>query len=181
MAHLAGVVHRDVKPANLLFDEAGHTYLADFGIAVNDLGAEHSHTVRSAGTPLYASPEQIRDGRAGPRSDQYSLAVVAWELLAGRSPFEGSRATDVVRDKLARGVPELGQVRGDLPAAISTVLQRATSIHPEDRYGDMAEFLVAWTEAVHRAPAIRTGDLFAPNDPTAARPNVATVGLHRLC
>ena len=180
VAHLAGVVHRDVKPANLLFDEAGHTYLADFGIAVNDLGAEHSHTVRSAGTPLYASPEQIRDGRAGPRSDQYSLAVVAWELLAGRSPFEGSRATDVVRDKLARGVPELGQVRGDLPAAISTVLQRATSIHPEDRYGDMAEFLVAWTEAVHRAPAIRTGDLFAPNDPTAARPNVATVGLNEL-
>ncbi len=91
-AHALGVVHRDVKPANILFDEADNSYLADFGIA--QFGPEGGDIdLRSAGSPLYASPEQFRDATASPASDQYSLAVVLWEALSGRAPFAGTTTT----------------------------------------------------------------------------------------
>ena len=84
-----------MKPANILFDEAGNSYLADFGIAERD-DVDEDLDLRSAGSPLYASPEQIRDATASPASDQYALAVVAWEALCGRAPFAGS---SVYRDR----------------------------------------------------------------------------------
>ncbi len=105
-AHALGVVHRDVKPANILFDEAGNSYLADFGIAERD-DVDEDLDLRSAGSPLYASPEQIRDGTASSASDQYALAVVAWEALSGRAPFGGSSVTEVGRVKFVDPVPPL--------------------------------------------------------------------------
>ena len=105
-AHALGVVHRDVKPANILFDEAGNSYLADFGIAERD-DVDEDLDLRSAGSPLYASPEQIRDATASSASDQYALAVVAWEALSGRAPFGGSSVTEVGRVKFVDPVPPL--------------------------------------------------------------------------
>ena len=97
-AHKTGLVHRDVKPANILIDESGKPFLADFGLALRDedlrFGAKY------VGTPQYSSPEQVRgeSHRVDGRSDVFSLGVVLYELLSGRRPFQsGSSRTDVFR------------------------------------------------------------------------------------
>ena len=144
------MTHRDVKPANVLFDESGNSYLSDFGIAIDgpDLGAVGD--LRSAGSPLYASPEQARDGVTTAASDQYALGVMIWELLAGRPPFQGDNVSTLFRRKFERPVPPLRERRPDVPAPVGDVLQRATSVHPADRYPTMADFVLAWTDAVRR-------------------------------
>ncbi len=165
-AHALGIVHRDVKPANVLFDETGNSYLADFGIA--DSGGETLDlALRSAGSPLYASPEQARDGVAGPASDQYSLAVVAWEALAGVAPFAGATATEVVRNKLNQTLPTITTVSSTY-SALDAVLQRASAPIPVDRYRDVTEFVHAWATACATTDATRTtGSL--PTEPAAIR------------
>ena len=165
-AHALGIVHRDVKPANVLFDESGNSYLADFGIA--DGGGEALDVaLRSAGSPLYASPEQARDGVTGQASDQYSLAVVVWEALAGTAPFAGATATEVVRNKLTRTLPPISDV-AESYGALDAVLQRASAPIPVDRYRDVTEFVHAWTTAcVGADPTRTTGSL--GNEPSAAR------------
>ena len=157
-AHALGVVHRDVKPANILFDESGNGYLADFGIAVLSDGDENLD-LRSAGSPMYASPEQARDGTATPACDQYALGVVAWEALTGRLPFAGATTTEVLRAKFIDPVPSLDG-HAEVPAALDAALQRATAPHPEDRYASIADFAQAWRRSVIGADALRTrGDL----------------------
>jgi len=153
-AHALGVVHRDVKPANVLFDESSNAYLADFGIAVLT-SADDDLDLRSAGSPLYASPEQARDATATPASDQYALAVVAWEALAGRPPFSGSTTTELFRAKFRGAVPSLDGV-ADVPVALDAVLQRATAPHPEDRYPNVSDFAHAWAIAVAGVDVLRT-------------------------
>ncbi|HEX9259896.1 MAG TPA: BTAD domain-containing putative transcriptional regulator [Acidimicrobiales bacterium] len=153
-AHALGIVHRDVKPANVLFDESGNSYLADFGIA--DRGGDvPDAALRSAGSPLYASPEQARDGVAGQASDQYSLAVVAWEALAGVAPFAGTTATEVIRTKFTHTLPPLSTV-SDSYAALDAILQKASAPVPVDRYRDITEFVHAWATACAGADIVRT-------------------------
>ena len=165
-AHTLGIVHRDVKPANVLFDETGNSYLADFGIADGG-GQAVDVALRSAGSPLYASPEQARDGVAGQASDQYSLAVVAWEALAGVAPFAGSTATEVIRAKLSQSLPPLSAV-SDTYAALDVVLQKASAPVPVDRYRDIGEFVQAWATACAGTDTVRTtGSL--PTEPVAIR------------
>jgi DNA-binding SARP family transcriptional activator/WD40 repeat protein/tRNA A-37 threonylcarbamoyl transferase component Bud32/type II secretory pathway predicted ATPase ExeA len=149
-AHALGVVHRDVKPANVLFDDLGNSYLADFGIAVVAEGDEELD-LRSAGSPLYASPEQVRDTTASPASDQYSFAVVVWEALTGRAPFAGATVTEMLRTKLAGALPALPE-----PAGLDAVLRRATAPHPADRYAHVDDFARAWELAVADVDGMRT-------------------------
>jgi serine/threonine protein kinase/WD40 repeat protein len=167
-AHAIGIVHRDVKPANVLFDESGNSYLADFGIA--DAGNDRLDTaLRSAGSPLYASPEQARDGTAGPWADQYALAVVAWEALTGRVPFAGTTATEVLTAKLAQPLPSLSDVPGVAGAdALDAVLRRASAPVPVDRFRDVAEFVNAWVTACSTSDTVRTTGRLT-GDPSAAR------------
>ena len=155
-AHSLGVVHRDVKPANVLFDEAGNSYLVDFGIA-KLAGADDETDMRSAGSPMYASPEQARDGSATAASDQYALGVVLWEALTGRAPFAGTTTTEVLQTKLVAAVPSLADHNG-VPDALNKVLQRATAPHPEDRYPTVADFAQAWQLAVANAGADARAD-----------------------
>lgn len=146
-AHAERVVHRDVKPANILFDDAGLAYLADFGIAAS-FGDEPAMPQRwSAGSALYASPEQLRDGVEDARADQYALAATVWELLAGRAPFGGSDASSVVETKLREPLGALDAVRPDVPPSLAAVLTRAGAVHPLDRYPTVADFVVAWQSA----------------------------------
>ena len=154
-AHSENVVHRDVKPANILFDDAGSAYLADFGIAASLAGEPLTPQRWSAGSALYASPEQLRDGVEDARADQYALAVTIWELLTGRARFGGDDASSVVATKLRE---PLGPVDAfaPVPTPLAAVLTRAGAVHPLDRYPSVAEFVGAWQRAYAGAIAGET-------------------------
>ena len=104
-AHEAGVVHRDVKPGNLLLDDRGQVHVADFGIASAAGMDSFTKTGTILGTAGYLSPEQARGERAGAASDRYALAIVAWELLTGHRPFEARSATEEAAAHINTSVP----------------------------------------------------------------------------
>ena len=116
-AHVAGVVHGDVKPANILFDDDGRAYLTDFGIAtlVNKVGCSADDASWSSGSPLYSSPEQSRHATIDVRADQYSLALTMWELLAGTPPFAGTQASEVLADKWQAPLPPISLAVPEVP------------------------------------------------------------------
>ncbi|MGH3191698.1 MAG: WD40 repeat domain-containing serine/threonine protein kinase, partial [Streptosporangiaceae bacterium] len=166
-AHAAGLVHRDVKPANILVDarpgRPDHVYLSDFGVSK---GAMSSVSVTEAGqflgTPDYAAPEQI-DGRAvDGRADQYALACVSYQLLTGAPPFERDRGMAVLLAHLSQPPPSLGSKRPGLPGAADRVLARALAKAPEKRYGSCQDFAEALREALGLAPYISDGSAVVP-------------------
>jgi len=145
-AHGQGLIHRDVKPENVLLSQ-GHALVADFGIAraVGSAGGAGltKHGV-GLGTPSYMSPEQVEgahelDGRA----DQYSLACVLYELLAGQPPFTGSTAGAVLARQVLDPVPPLTTLRPAVPGGIRRAIERALSKVPGDRFATIPEFLAA--------------------------------------
>ena len=143
VAHREGVVHRDVKPANLLLDAEGHVHVADFGIA----SAAGMHSLTMTGTVLgtagYLSPEQARGERAGPASDRYALAIVAWELLTGRRPFESESPTAEAAAHVNAPIPVRVRAAADLPCELDPVFTKALAKDPADRYGTANEFVAA--------------------------------------
>jgi eukaryotic-like serine/threonine-protein kinase len=132
-AHASGVVHRDVKPANLLLDRDGNVHVSDFGIA----SASGADMLTAPGTVLgtagYISPEQARGEPATPASDRYSLAVVAFELLTGRRPFVGDTPTTEAFAHLNASVPRAGAVDPTLPPALDDVFEEALAKDPAKR------------------------------------------------
>ena len=153
-AHRQGVVHRDVKPANILFDEDGNAYLSDFGIA-KDVAAADGPSSRSTPSPpaYYLSPEEIRGEPAVPQTDVYSLGLVLYEALAGRHPFVDSSSEQLRQAHLSRPLPAVGDIRPDLPAALDKVLQRATAKDPAERYPDAVALASAFRAALRAHPA----------------------------
>jgi DNA-binding SARP family transcriptional activator/tRNA A-37 threonylcarbamoyl transferase component Bud32/type II secretory pathway predicted ATPase ExeA len=137
-AHRAGVVHRDVRPANLLLDSDGATYLADFGIAL-PTAAIDDLPIRS---PAYAAPEVLRGEPASAAADVLSLGVTTFEVLTGRLPFADSADRgELVRHQMTDPLPPVRATRTDLPPAIDDVLARATAKAPDDRYSTVASFV----------------------------------------
>jgi serine/threonine-protein kinase len=145
--HAAGVVHRDVKPGNLLLDGRGEVHVADFGVA-SAVGLDSlTMTGMVLGTAGYLSPEQARGQRATPASDRYALAVVAWELLMGRRPFESESPT----------AEAAAHVNGTIPSIspeLDPVFRRALAKDPERRYPSAAAFVADLREALE--PATQT-------------------------
>jgi serine/threonine protein kinase len=143
-AHSRGVLHRDVKPGNILIDPAGNAHLGDFGL-VRLPDAPHLTQVGSmVGTATYTSPEQAQgkpdiDGRA----DQYSLAVVAFELLAGKPPFEGENSTAISLLTITQPPPVPSSLNPAVPAELDEVLLRALAKAPAERYPSCSEFVHA--------------------------------------
>ena len=173
-AHAAGVVHRDVKPANILFDDEGQAYLADFGIATSALAETPvvASSIRwSAGSPMYASPEQARDGIADGRADQYGLAATMWELMSGAAPFAGATASAVMSAKLGGPLSPLHGRVPRVPARLDEVLARASAVHPDDRFDDIVAFVAAWRAVVATKDVLDTD----PGEETAARPASAAM------
>ena len=163
-AHGAGLVHRDVKPANILVDarpgRPDHVYLSDFGVSKGAGVSSVSLTGAGQflGTPDYSAPEQV-DGRAvDGRTDQYALACVAYQLLAGVVPFERDQGMAVLLAHLSAPPPSLGARRPDLPAAADRVLARGMAKVPEERYASCGDFADALREAFGLAP-------YHPRDP----------------
>ncbi len=156
-AHEAGLVHRDVKPANILVDTRPgwpeHVYLSDFGVA-RHLRSVGSLTVpgQFLGTPDYAAPEQASGQLVDGRADQYALACVAYELLSGSVPFRRDEPMLVLYAHVSATPPKLTAARPDLPAAADAVLERAMDKLPERRYDSCGDFADALREALGFEP-----------------------------
>jgi serine/threonine-protein kinase len=140
-AHAAGVVHRDVKPGNLLLDDHGRVKVADFGIASAAGLDSFTRTGTILGTAGYLSPEQARGEQSGPASDRYALAVVAWELLTGRRPFEAETPAAEAAAHVQAPVPSITRANRDLPRAYDAIFERALAKDPARRYATAAEFV----------------------------------------
>jgi eukaryotic-like serine/threonine-protein kinase len=138
-AHRNGVVHRDVKPGNLLRNTDGVVKLADFGIAKAAEQSDITKVGSVLGTAAYLSPEQARGEPAGPGSDLYALGVVAYQLMAGRLPYEAASLTDLARLQEAGPPERLSSVVRDVPDELAAAVTRALSRERERRYADAAE------------------------------------------
>jgi len=149
VAHRQHIVHRDIKPDNILLDEDRNAYLADFGIAkVLDVRTESGLSQQLAGSPLYISPEQIRSEVVSPQTDLYSLGVVLYELLTGEKPFpEATTPTSLIYKHLNEPLPSVRHIRVDIPPAVDGVIQTATAKTPSERYPDAARLAAAFRAA----------------------------------
>jgi serine/threonine protein kinase len=152
-AHRHGIVHRDVKPANLLLDDRGQLRVADFGIASAAGFDSMTLTGTVLGTAGYLSPEQAAGERAGPASDRYALAVVAFELLSGHRPFESESATAEAAAHVNAPVPSIAELCEGLPWDVDRVFQRALAKGPRARYGSAREFVAELRSALSHTPA----------------------------
>lgn len=154
-AHAEGVVHRDVKPANLLLDRDGNVVVTDFGIASTSGVDTLTLPGTVLGTAGYLSPEQARGEPATAASDRYGLGVVAFELLTGRRPFEGDTAATEAFAHVNAPVPSAETIHPELPDGVDDVLERALAKDPDDRPGTCAE-LVAELRSAFRGAAAKT-------------------------
>ena len=176
-AHQEGVVHRDVKPANLLLDRDGKVVVTDFGIA-STTGVD---TLTLPGTVLgtagYLSPEQARGESATAASDRYALGVVAFELLTGRRPYEGDTAATEAFAHVNAPVPSAEKLHPELPDGVDEILARALAKAPEDRPATCAE-LVADLRDAFRGAALKTR--IAPAAAPVAAPGAPGAPTRRL-
>jgi serine/threonine-protein kinase len=144
-AHRRGVVHRDVKPDNILFDEDGHALVTDFGIATARFHARLTGTGRAMGTPHYMSPEQAMGKPVDGRSDIYGVGVVLYEMLTGYPPFDAPDSYAVSYKQVHEAPPQLETVAPGLPAALSAVVMRCLAKAPAERWSrgfDLADALL---------------------------------------
>ena len=167
-AHRAGIVHRDVKPANLLVTPDRRVKITDFGIARASDGLGLTGTGQVMGTPQYLSPEQARGATATPASDVYSLGVVAFECLAGHRPFDADSPVATALAHLNDPVPALPR---SVPADLAAVVRRAMSKDPEQRYADGDAFAAALRDP---SAAVAAGAATAFVPPVAAAPPTQT-------
>jgi eukaryotic-like serine/threonine-protein kinase len=140
-AHAVGIVHRDVKPGNLLLDHHGRVKVADFGIASAAGLDSFTQTGTILGTAGYLSPEQARGEQSGPASDRYGLAVVAWELFTGRRPFEAQTPAAEAAAHVQSPVPPISAANRDLPRSFDPIFARALAKDPAARFPTAAEFV----------------------------------------
>jgi eukaryotic-like serine/threonine-protein kinase len=140
-AHRLGMVHRDVKPENVLISEAREAKVADFGLAVAAAQAGASHAGTILGTVAYLSPEQVATGAADPRSDVYAAGILLYELLTGTPPYTGDTAISVAYRHVNCDVPAPSEVAGDVPPELDAFVRRATRRDPTARPTDAAAML----------------------------------------
>jgi len=156
LAHRDGIVHRDIKPENILLDEDSNAYLADFGIAqiLRNVQDGEDDMFSGMGSPAYASPEQISGNSTSTLSDIYSLGVILYEMIVGEHPFPQLAElthTELLKLRTESRLPSLMLARPELSPGIDEVIQKATALHPTDRYPDMLSFARAFREATGMA------------------------------
>lgn len=142
-AHSQGIVHRDLKPGNLMVDRLGLVKVLDFGLARESQQTAITRTGESMGTPTYVAPEQLtgRSDSVEPRTDQYSLGIILYEMLVGQPPFTADDPIELLSRHLLHQPPRLRLARPDLPLALDLALVRMLAKEPKDRFADMAEVL----------------------------------------
>lgn len=181
-AHKRKVVHRDVKPANIMMEEDGRVVLTDFGISKAAQGASQlTGTGTIIGTPHYMAPEQAKGLEVDGRADQYSLAVVGHQILTGKQPFDGS-AHSILYKHVFEPPPPVGDLRPDVPRDLCAALERALAKEPEQRFASMEDFARA-VGGDRRGPAtlvsapVKPLEKAAPARPSSSR---ATIGYGAL-
>ncbi len=147
-AQKAGIIHRDIKPGNLLLDKDDHVKIADFGVAKPVDETNPSITLRGAvvGSPLYMAPEQARGAGVDHRSDMYALACTFYHLLSGEPPFDGTNALAVVSGHLTRPPRPLREIAPDVPKPLAKIIERLMQKEPSERYANY-DALIADLEA----------------------------------
>ena len=179
-AHATGVIHRDVKPANLMLSRTGRCKVADFGLArVDDANDLSSVFGESVGTPQFVAPEILRGQPASPQSDIYSLGGTLWYLLTGRPVFESTTASELLSKHLEAPVPDLAAVRPDLPPGLVQAVYKSLNKRPGDRFDSAAQFekvLRVYTIPVESSGAmpslssLEVGPVVIPPPPKPAAP-----------
>ncbi len=172
-AHSRGVIHRDIKPGNILFDNHGLAYLVDFGIAklVNDstmLTLTHSVGM---GTPTYMPPEQWRGDELTPATDQYALAVMLYNMLTGHLPFEADTPYQIMHKHLHVDPTPARNWRADISPELEDVFSKALSKDPTGRYKTITEFSAAFKGAISKTPTGTTGFFHFGVKPEAPPPS----------
>ena len=170
-SHRAGVVHRDIKPGNVMVTHAGQVKVMDFGIAraVSDGSATVAETTAILGTAAYFSPEQAKGEPVDARADLYSTGVVLYELLAGRPPFRGESPVAVAYQHVSEAPVPPSEIRDTVPRSLDAVALRALAKDPFQRYQDAAAFREALDATIDgRSPSKRqvgalTSELYGPN------------------
>ncbi len=147
-AHLSGIVHRDVKPANIMLADDGRVLVADFGIAKAEGGGDLTDTGSVLGTAKYVAPEQLRGDAADPRTDVYSLGAVLYEMLAGTPPFDSDTEAATALARLHQDPPALADRDAAVPLWLDTVVVRALDRRPDHRFTTRA----AWPKPSATAP-----------------------------
>jgi hypothetical protein len=172
-AHAKGLIHRDVKPQNVLVGAGDHAYLADFGLTKGSDDAAMTETGQFVGTIDYISPEQARGERATARSDVYALTAVLCECLTGKVPFERSTEERALLAHLTEPPPRLSEIRTDLPAAMDEVVAQGMAKAPNDRPASAGELMLRARRALGAMPAEAPAPP-AATDATRLRPAVGT-------
>jgi hypothetical protein len=146
-AHRRGVIHRDIKPANIMIDPEGWVMVTDFGIAKATGTVSITGSGSMLGTPYYMSPEQCAGTQLNPAADQYSLAVVAYQMLTGSVPFPGESVVDVIKRHCFDTAAPITAKRPDAPQALATVIATALAKKADERFPDVQAFSTAFTRA----------------------------------
>lgn len=174
-AHAQGIVHRDVKPANVLLERDETPVLADFGLAKLLQGSSvKSMTGVTTGTPAYIAPEQVAGHQVGPAADRYSLATIAYEMLTGSIPFEGEGVIELLYAHVHRDPALPSTLRSDLNESVDAVIMRGLAKDPKARWASCEAFVTALSAALGRkapaAAAVERTIAMAP--PTESMENV---------
>jgi|GEM_PF-3011138 len=167
-AHREGIIHRDFKPSNVLLDKGQNAHLADFGIAKISEGSVALTGSGVIGTPAYMSPEMANDGQATTSADIYALGITIYQMLTGRTPFEGETPMRVMLAHINAPPPDVRLIRPDLPEGVSVVIERALAKDPVQRYST-ARMLAS---ALRRAAQGRTVEAAPSYDAVTAAQTV---------
>lgn len=176
-AHSQGVIHRDVKTSNVMFDEQGTAFLVDFGIAkLTHATSALTGTGMAMGTPSYMAPEQWRGEEVKPAVDQYSLGVMVYAMLTGRMPFEADTPFALMHKHLNEAPTPIGTFRADLAENVREVVQRTLAKDPEARFETCSDFARAFDRAVNAVTAQPPTGFFVTPLPTRRSPGREITG-----
>jgi len=176
-AHQRGVVHRDVKPANIMFDHDGRVMLTDFGISkALQAASGFTGTGMIIGTPHYMAPEQAKGGTVDGRADEYSLGVVGYRMITGELPYTGDSVHTILYKHIFEEVPSAGAKRSDAPQFLTAAISRSLSKEPAQRFATMEEFATAvWPEQPVATPKAGGASKSQRRPPPPRRPGGAAV------
>lgn len=168
-AHKKGVVHRDLKPDNILFDSNGDPYISDFGVASFSSGTTDITGNAAIGTPAYMSPEQAQGDKVDGRSDIYGLGAIIFQMLSGQQPYKADTPMGVAVKQITDPVPEILKVNPTLPRETDTIIKTAMAKKREDRYPSTTELAKAFQQVAESGQIVASGKESVMPQPAASK------------